>query len=137
MSKTSSPTSQENVEIVRAIWQAFAKGGFPAAAFADDVEWHTAADLPDRETCKGTAAIQQMLADGWATVNDPGLEVEQFLDAGERVVVRWRGWGRARASGLPMEWGESHTYEVANGKVVEVREYRTWQEALEAVGLQE
>jgi ketosteroid isomerase-like protein len=121
--------SQENVEIVRALWRAFERREVPPEAFADEVEWHTASDMPDSETCKGVGAIQRMLASGWEHVVDPGLEAE------ERVVVLWRGWGKGRASGIPIDWHEAHTYELRDRKVVEVREYRSWQEALEAVGL--
>jgi hypothetical protein len=37
--------SQENVELVRAMWATFMEGGFPADAFSDEVEcrgcWRT------------------------------------------------------------------------------------------------
>jgi ketosteroid isomerase-like protein len=127
--------SQENVEIVRAVWRAFSSFEFPTEAFAEDVEWHTAADLPDQETCKGQAAVQQMLATGWENVIDPGCEAEEFMDVGDRVVVRWRGWGKGRGSEVPIDWREAHAYTLQDGKVVEVREYRSWQDALEAAGL--
>ncbi len=129
--------SQENVEVVRAIWQAFARFEFPAEAFAEDVEWHTASDLPDPETCRGVAAVQRMPAEGWAMVVDPACEAEELVDAGQSVVVRWRGWGRGRASQIPIEWREAHTYVVRDGKVAEVREFRSWPGALEAAGLTE
>jgi ketosteroid isomerase-like protein len=129
--------SQENVEIVREIWRAFRRGEFPAEAFDEGIEWHTAADLPDPEIARGPAAVQDMLAGGWATVVDPGLRVEELVDAGDRVLVRWRGWGRGRASGIEVDWHEAHAWEIRSGQVVEVREYRTWAEALEAVGLKD
>jgi hypothetical protein len=62
--------SQENAELVREIWRAFARFEFPAEAFDEAIEWHTAADLPDREIAKGWAAVQGMLAAGgppWST----------------------------------------------------------------------
>jgi hypothetical protein len=37
--------SQENLELVREIWRAFERFEFPAEAFDEGVEWHTAADL--------------------------------------------------------------------------------------------
>ena len=129
--------SQENVEIVREVWAAFARFKFPADAFADEIEWHTARDLPDRETCRGPAAVQRMLAEGWSTVVDPGCEAEEVLDAGNCVVVRWRGWGKGRTSGVPVDWHEAHTYALRDGLIAEVREFRTWPEALEAAGLRE
>jgi ketosteroid isomerase-like protein len=127
--------SQENVEIVREIWRAFARFEFPAEAFDERIEWHTAADLPDREIARGLAAVRAMLTNGWATVADPGLKVEELVDAGDRVLVRWRAWGRGSTSGIQMDWHEVHTYEIRSGRVVEVREYRSWGEALKAVGL--
>lgn len=75
--------SHENVEAVRGIWEAFSRFEFPADAFAEDVRWHTARDLPDPETCTGPAAVQGMLAEGWENVVDPGCEAEEVLDAGE------------------------------------------------------
>jgi ketosteroid isomerase-like protein len=129
--------SQENVEIIRTLWRAFERGQVPAHAFADEAEWHTATDLPDAETCKGVKAIRQMLAMAWENTLNPGLAAEELRDAGERVVVRWRGWGTGRASGLPIDWHEAHIYELRGGKVVDVREYRSWERALEAVGLSE
>jgi ketosteroid isomerase-like protein len=129
--------SQENVEIVRSLWGAFERGEVPPEAFAEDVEWHTASDMPDSETCRGVDAIQRMLATGWETVIDSGLAAEEFRDAGGRVLVRWRGWGTGRVSGLQVDWREAHTYLLREGKVAEVREYRTWQDALKAVGLEE
>jgi GNAT superfamily N-acetyltransferase/ketosteroid isomerase-like protein len=129
--------SRENIEVVREIWRAFERFEFPADAFDEDVEWHTAADLPDRETCRGRAAVQRMLAAGWETVVDPGCQADELIDAGERIVVGWRGWGRGRASGIPIDWHEAHVYSVRGGVVAEVREYRTWREALLAAGLSE
>ena len=127
--------SQENVEIIRRLWDSFAAGSVPASAFADDVEWHTARDLPDPEVCRGLAQIARMLAEAWATVTEPWLQVEELLGAGDQVVVRWRGGGIGRASGIPFEWNETHVYTLADQKVVRVREYRDRETALEAVGL--
>ena len=129
--------SQQNVEIVRALWRAFETSEIPPDVFAEEVAWHTASDLPDPETRLGRKAILRKLAADWENAVDPGCEAEELIDAGKWVVVRWRGWGTGRASGLHMTWNETHTYELSDGKVVEVREYRTKAQALKAVGLAE
>ena len=51
--------SKENVEVVREIWRAFGRFEFPAEAFDEAIQWHTAADLPDREIAKGRAAVSR------------------------------------------------------------------------------
>lgn len=63
--------------------------------------------------------------------------VEEMIGAGEHVVVRWCGRGHAPASGVPLDWRETHVFTLADGMVVRVREYRDWADALVAVGLHE
>jgi ketosteroid isomerase-like protein len=133
--------SQENVDAVRAIWRTFMRAGFPAEAFSDDVEWYTAADLPDSgsgsEPVRGPAQVARMLADGWENVEEPWLRVDEFLDCGDRVLVTWHGGGTSRAGRVPVEWHEAHVYALAEGKVRRVHEFRTRAEALSAVRLSE
>src|SRR5438876_604962 len=51
----------------------------------------------------GPKPSARMLADGWANVVEPGCRAEEIIDAGEHVVVRWRGWGNGRTSVIPVE----------------------------------
>jgi ketosteroid isomerase-like protein len=133
--------SQENVEIVEAIWAEFVRGRFPEDRFTDDVTWHVADDEPeggaDSGPIRGPADVRKMLASFWETVDESWVEADQFVDAGESVIVRWRGGGIGTASRLAVEWHETHVYAVTAGRVAEVREYRDFAEALEAVGLSE
>jgi ketosteroid isomerase-like protein len=133
--------SRENVEIVQAIWDAFARSRFPAEAFSEDVEWHTAPDLPDggsgSDPVRGRFQVARMLAHGWETVEEPWLQADEFLDSGDRVIVIWRGGGISRVGRVPVEWHETHIYDVADGHVRRVEEFRTRAEALEAAGLSE
>ena len=39
-----------------------------------------------------------MLASSWETVSAPWLEIDELIDCGNRVVVRWRGGGSAAAA---------------------------------------
>ena len=133
--------SQENVEIVKAIWAEFVRGGFPEDRFTDDVTWQVAADEPEGGSeagpIRGRADIQRMLASFWETVEQSWVQADEFVDAGDRVIVRWRGGGIGRASRLPVEWHETHVYALSGRRVAVVREYRDFAEALEAVGRSE
>jgi ketosteroid isomerase-like protein len=55
--------SQENVEIVRRSFEAFARGDFVTAfaAHHPSTEWCTAADEPDRQTYRGIAGLRNMV----------------------------------------------------------------------------
>ena len=37
---------------------------------------------------------------------------------------------------MPIDWRETHVYTLADGKIARVHEYRTWEEAVTAAGLQ-
>ncbi len=130
--------SRENVELVEAVWAEFVRGRFPVDSFSEDVTWHVAEDEPeggsDSGPIRGPGDVREMLAGFWETVEDPWVKADEFLDAGDRVVVRWRGGGLGRVSRLQVEWKETHVYTVSGERVTEVREYRDFAEALEAVG---
>ena len=73
-----------------------------------------------------------MLSEAWETITDPGMEVEEVLQAGEHVVVHWHAWGKGRVSGAPLDWRETHLYGLRDGRIAEVWEFRTLEEALKA-----
>ena len=127
-----SATPQQAIEVVRAVWDAFVRMDFPADAFQEEVQWHTASDLPDAGTVRGPAAVARMLAEGWATVTEPELWVEGIAAVGELIVVGWGARGRGRRSGVAAEWREAHVYRVRGGLVAEVWEFRDHDEALNA-----
>jgi hypothetical protein len=124
--------SVADVSTVRALWDAFERGEVPLDAFDETARWHTASDLPDTEVVTGPLEIAKMLAAGWENVVDGGCKADEITQLGERILVRWHGWGIGRASGLPVDWQETHAYRVREGKIAIVREYRTWEEALAA-----
>src|SRR5436190_9302332 len=113
--------SQENVDVVRGVWAEFVRGGFPDDMFTADATWHVAADEPEGGSTGGpvvgTSEIRTMLASFWETVKAPWVQADEFLDAGDSVIVRWRGGGTGRSSGLAVEWHETHVYLVRDGRV--------------------
>ncbi len=67
------------------------------------------------------------------------VEAEEYLDAGEFVVVLLRFRGVGRASGAPVEQATYHVFTMRNGKVARMVEYGPGKrsEAFEAAGLSE
>ena len=103
--------SQENVEAVRRMWDAWQAGDVQTAlSFYDpDVEWD-GTNLPDGHVARGHEAIMDHIrrwADQW---DDWTVEVERIVDAGsEQVVLFMRERGGARAGWTWMSVTQSCT----------------------------
>jgi ketosteroid isomerase-like protein len=70
----------------------------------------------------------------------PGLraELEDCVEApGDKVLAAVGYTGRARASGMEMDWRQWLVYTVDQGLIVRAEEYFKREEALEAAGLSE
>jgi ketosteroid isomerase-like protein len=128
--------SQEDVEIVRRAYEHFNRTHAPAYELFDpNVEWHTAADLPDTGTHRGHSGVAALFSAWAGSFDDFRADVEELVDAGDHVVVWCTLRGRVRDSGAMVELPEAHVWKFRGANVVEVREYRTRGEALEAAGL--
>ena len=133
--------SKENVEIVR---KAFAyeyldRGGRADAAtyFTADFQMNPIEGFGDEELTFGRNAIRQNF-ERWASAWE-GLEVnaEEFVDAGDRVLVTIHHRGRGKASGMEIDARFFVVYMLREGKVARVDEFRELANALEAAGLSE
>jgi ketosteroid isomerase-like protein len=65
------------------------------------------------------------------------IEPLEYIDAGDRLVVPYRFGGRARHTGIEVEFSFVHVFTQRRGKTVRVDVYETKEEALEDVGLSE
>jgi ketosteroid isomerase-like protein len=125
--------SQANVDIVRKLFEDYRRGDYDEAiaCLAPDVVYETGQEL----AASGPAAVRAMWErwDGaWV-----GLETvpEEYIDAGERVVVAVRYTGRGRGSGIELEDLLFDVYTLRDGKCVHKAEFRDRSEALAAAGL--
>ena len=129
--------SLQNVEIIRSAFEEWRETGRIALRYLDrEVEWHTRADLPDSGVYRGHDGVAALLKEWGASFDDPRFEVEDYLDRGDRVVVPLVLSGRIRGSEQEVAMPETWGYKLREGIVVEVREYRTIDEALEAMALE-
>jgi len=131
--------SRENVEIVKRSLVEFAQGGLDASlGFYDpEVIWQEAQDEPEAETFRGHDGLRALAAKWLVPFDDLRIEPQEFIDAGEAVVMPYRFRGRERSSGTDITAPETWVFWLCDGKINEVREYRHKAEALEAVGLSE
>lgn len=131
--------SQENIEIVQRWIEAFNRGDVAGVLeLADpDVAWWNREDDPGAPVSRGHDGLTTGMAELEESLAELRGEPKEFIDAGEYVVVPICVVGRGRGSGASFEGHEVHVFRLRNGKVIEGREYRERNEALEAVGLSE
>ena len=135
--------SQENVEIVRRGYELFSEGNFEAVTelISDEAELPDGGGLGLDDTAAGTRrgpdGFLQGSQDALDAFEDYRVEPQEFIDAGDAVVVPVRISGRGRASGATLEVRLVHLWVLRNGRAIRNEIYRTTAEALEAAGLSE
>jgi ketosteroid isomerase-like protein len=113
--------SQQDVETVRSAYDAFNRKDIPAvlASYDPQIEWIEAGG--GRSPAGTFRGPQSVANDVFATVpqnfDDFRAEPEQFIDAGEQVVVVGRFRGKA-TSGATLDAPFVHVNRMRNGKVV-------------------
>lgn len=129
--------SQQNVDLVRAGYDAFACGdyAFMLDRFDPDIEVTEPAGFPDARTYHGPPGVLEAIANWAGGWQDFHQDVERIIDAGDQVVGLVRHHGRGKQSGAPVELRLGYLHTIKNGKIVRWEMFETWDEALEAAGL--
>jgi ketosteroid isomerase-like protein len=132
--------SQENVEVVREAFEAFAAGGVQAAltSFAPDVVLYAFPEWPGPSEYRGHDGMRALMAEWTENFDDFEMEVCEVREVGERVLVLAETVGRIKGSGVSIRQPFGAIYwDFRNGQIGETRNFLTWREALEAAGLRE
>jgi uncharacterized protein len=122
--------SQANVEVVRRLFDCYARGDHAAAAecLAPDVVYEVGQELP----AYGRAAVRAMWERWDSTWEELETDPEEYIDAGDKVVVTVRYVARGRGSGIEYEERLFDVYTLEGGECVRKQEFRERSEALEA-----
>jgi ketosteroid isomerase-like protein len=139
--------SQENVEIVRRLFDAFNERADEGALnpedlleyFTDDIDYRAVEGAPDDHgPVRGKEALRAHFQDWLDTFDNFRQEPAELIDAGDdKVIAVLRISGRARLSGVETHLTYAAHYAFRAGKIARGREYWTRAEALEAAGLSE
>jgi ketosteroid isomerase-like protein len=129
----------DNVEVVRESWDAWARGDTRALFdfYDPEVEWDmTHSYVPGMGVFHGHEGIRDFFRQWRTFFEEYYAEPEEFTDAGDRVIVRVRQGGRGRASSvnveMPAYW---QVYTLRDGRAVRVEIYREEEDARAAAGL--
>ena len=131
--------SQQNVEIVRGMHDAFNRGDFEAslACLDEDVEWHDPPDVPGAGVHRGPEEVRRWFARWLGAWENYTAGVEELIDAGDHVVVVYHERGRGRESGVEVDHRSANVFDLRYGKIVRRRPFPDRSQALDAVGLLE
>jgi ketosteroid isomerase-like protein len=130
--------SEENVAIVRAIWDAINRGDIDAAfEYAPDdfiADW-SGSEAPESGVYHGREAVKgrfERTMEVWAEMEYFETEI---IDAGEQVLRVGGVRARGRGSGAEVTAQGAQVWTFRDGIPVSVRLFQSKEEALEAVGL--
>ena len=130
--------SQENVEVVRAFFEAWNAGDMDALRELHDPDaiMRTPEGWPEPGPYVGRDAVMRQFQQNRATWDADALEaISDFIDAADRVVVRfvWRGVGHGPGSNVEATAVQT----VRKGRVFYLEFFWDHTEALETLELQE
>lgn len=110
--------SEENVEIVRRIYEEWSRGDFSNGEYyADDVEFDMV-DWPAPARSRGVAAMAQTWITSLAAWDGFRSTPTDFVDRGDRVLVLNHIEARGRESGVAVSADTASVFTFEAGKVV-------------------
>ncbi len=131
--------SQENVEIVRRVYEAVARhdSAEVLALYDPEVEWDFSrspvGDVMGRQFYRGHEGLREWWRDwreAWENYEDNCTEL---IAVGTYVISVVKSRGRGRTSGAQIDWAQYGVWTIRNRRVVRVVWFRTRAEAFEAV----
>jgi ketosteroid isomerase-like protein len=130
--------SHENVEIARKAVAAFNRRDVPALVdtTTDDFQWVTWTGTVEPTVYHGADGLASYFRDSdiWQVLN---LEVREFRDLGDQVLVVGMFHARGSGSGVEIDAPYFSAFFMSEGKLARVLSFRTEDEALAAVRLQD
>lgn len=134
---TAEPVSQQNVELARSTFEAFAAGDVEGMIAVADSEIEflpvtanlTTGGLPYR----GHDGLRRYMEDARRVWEELKIHPDEFRDLGDRVLTL--GHTAARGGGMKMDLPTGWVWEMRDGAVVSCRVFASHEEALAAVGL--
>jgi ketosteroid isomerase-like protein len=126
---------EKDVERLRAIYQAFNEGGVEAilGRLAPEFQVRDRASSPDRETRHGKEGIKQLFESYMEAFDALRLDPEEFIAAGDQVVVSLQQRIRGKGSGAEVVGRIVHVWTMGEGAALRLRIFGDKEQALETL----
>jgi ketosteroid isomerase-like protein len=132
--------SQENVEIVRRFAEGWERADWTGMAELanPDIELHgTVGGVEEGRVRRGVSEIRRDFESNEEIWDEHRVEIQELIDAGDRVVIFQREYQRGRSSGVELVLDAAVLVDIRDGRVVRLQGYMDRVAALEAAGLRE
>jgi ketosteroid isomerase-like protein len=126
----------QDVERLRVAYQAFNEGGGVEAILerlGPGFQVRDRETSPDRETRYGEEGIRQLFDSYMEAFDALRLEPEEFIDAGDQIIVSLRQRIRGKGSGAEVVGRVAHVWTMHGGAAVGLRIFKDKERALEAI----
>ena len=127
--------SEENVEIVRRVFEALNRGDLDAAVEAYDPEAEIVTLMSG--TSHGPEGARQAVEEGRRNLRGWTLDPNELIDAGDSVIAIVHIRGAGQHSGIALGDLMALSFTLRNGLIIRQQSFRSKEEALEAAGLSE
>jgi ketosteroid isomerase-like protein len=129
--------SEDNVEVVRRIYDAFARDDLTALLELLDpaIRCYDRPSRPGADVYIGRTGFLRFWQSDREVFESVRYDPREFIEVDDHVVVPIRQTGRGKGSKVPVEEEIVNVWKVRDGRAVELRVYSTKREAFEAVGL--
>ena len=129
--------SAENVEVVRRIHEAWNAGESPQALglLAADIEWVNPPEAVETGIRQGADAFDAATRSVGESFSDVTLVIDEFIDAGDRVVALGAMHARGRASGIDSMRPQGYVWTLRDGQAVRFQWFSDHDRARAAAGL--
>jgi ketosteroid isomerase-like protein len=130
--------SAENVEVIRATYEAFSKGDIPGVLgrFADEIVWNEAENFlyADRNPYVGPQAILEgvfmRIVTEWDNFK---VTPDSILDAGDQVITLGFYSGTFKQTGKNVKAQMVHVWNMVDGKAVKFQQYTDTKQFADAI----
>jgi ketosteroid isomerase-like protein len=130
---------QAKVAALRPVYESWARGDFSPVfdVYSEGMEWGFSDEWPDLE---GVSPDPSRRSERLAKFLEPWrgwrCDAEEFIAAGDVVVVVTRYTGHAKSSGFDMDTPGAHVWTFREGKVVRLEVFATRERALAVAGIE-
>jgi ketosteroid isomerase-like protein len=132
--------AEEDIDALRTVYDEWSEGNFrPVSdAYGPDLEWGFSDEFLDlggveREPEPTSDRMLAFLSQ-W---DDWRCEAEEFIPAGESVVVLCRYMGRGKGSGVGIDTRGAHVWRISNGRATRLEVFSDRAKALESAGVRQ